>query len=65
MYEYNLTLDDWNQNINKIYKNVDMYVKNHADPAVECVEIAVRELCVMRDSDDTQIFSGDEPKFMK
>ena len=24
MYKYNLTLDDWNQNINKIYKKVDM-----------------------------------------
>ena len=41
---------------NKIYKTVDMYVNNHADRAVECVAIAVRELCDMRDSDDTQVF---------
>ena len=33
MYKYNLTLDDWNQNINSIYKKVDMYVNNHADRA--------------------------------
>ena len=26
MYKYNLTLDDWNQNITNIYKKVDMYV---------------------------------------
>ena len=25
MYKYNLTLDVWNQNINNIYKKVDMY----------------------------------------
>ena len=54
MYKYNLTLDDWNQNINNIYKKVDMYVNNHADRAVECVAIAIRELCDMRDSDDTR-----------
>ena len=37
---------------------------NHADRAVECVVIAVRELYDMRDSDDTQDFSGSELKFM-
>ena len=42
-----------------------MYVNNHADRAVECVTIAVRELCDMRASDDTQVFSGsDHLKFM-
>ena len=25
MHKYNTTLDDWNQNINNIYKKVDMY----------------------------------------
>ena len=67
MYKYNLTLNDWNQNINKIHKKVGMYVNNHADRAVECVAIAVRELCDMRDSDDTQVFNGtygSELKFM-
>ena len=64
MYKYNLTLDDWNQNINNIYKKVDMYVNKHADRAVECVAIAIRELCDMRDSDDTRVFSGCELKFM-
>ena len=64
MYKYNLTLDDWNQNINKIYKKVDMYVNIHADRAVECVAIAIRELCDMRDSNDTRVFSGSELKFM-
>ena len=64
MYKYNLTLDDWNQNINNIYKKVDMYVNNHADRAVECVAIAIRELCDMRDSDDTQVFGDSELKFM-
>ena len=34
------------------------YVSNHADRAVWCVAIAVRELCDMRDSDDAQVFSG-------
>ena len=38
-YKYNLTLNDWNLNINNIYKKVDMYVNNHADRAVECVAI--------------------------
>ena len=65
MYKYYFTLDDWNQNINKIYKKVNMYVNNHADRAVESVAIAVnRELCDIRDSDDTQVFSGSELKFM-
>ena len=66
MYKYNLTLDDWNQNINNIYKKVDMYVNNHADRVVECVAIAIRELCDMRDSDDrpTWVFSDSELKFM-
>ena len=64
MYKYNLTLDDWNQNINNISKKVDMYVNNHADRAVECVAIAIRELCDMRDSDDAQVFSDSELKFM-
>ena len=55
-----------------------MYVNNHADRAVECVAIAIRELCDMRDSDDTQVehdqhfrdnyrsthLSGSELKFM-
>ena len=40
-----------------------MYVNNHADRVAECVAIAVRELCDMRDSDDTQIWrSGSELK---
>ena len=64
MYKYNLTLDDWNQNIKNIYKKVDMYVNNYADRAVECVAIAIRELCDMPDSDDTQVFSDSELKFM-
>ena len=64
MYKNNLTLDDWNQNINNIYKKVDMYVNTHADRAAECVAIAFRELCDMRDSDDTEVFSGSELKFM-
>ena len=64
MYKYNLTLDDWNQNVNNIYKKDDMYVNNHADRAVECVAIAARELCDMRNSDDTQVFSGSGLKFM-
>ena len=64
MYKYNLTLDDRDQNINNIYKKVDKYVNNHADRAVECVAIAVTELCDMRDSDDTQVFSGSDLKFM-
>ena len=64
MYKYNLTLDDWNQIINNIYKKVDIYVNNHADRAVECVAIAVRELCDMSDSDGTQVFSSNELKFM-
>ena len=41
-----------------------MYVNNHADRVVECVAIAFRELCDMRDSDDTQVISGSELKFM-
>ena len=41
-----------------------MYVNNHADRAVECAAIAVRELCDMRDSDNTQVFSGSKLKFM-
>ena len=41
-----------------------MYVNNHADRAAECVAISVRELCDMRDLDDTQVFSGSELKFM-
>ena len=57
MYKYNLTLDDWDQNIYNINKKVDMYVNNHVDRAVECLAIAVRELCDMRDSDDAQVFS--------
>ena len=64
MYKYNLILDDWNQNINNIYKKVDMYVDNDADRAVECVAITVRASDDMRDSDDTQVFSGSELKFM-
>ena len=72
MYKYNLTLDDWNQNINNIYKKVDMYVNNHADRAVECVAIAIvcncnhmqLQMCDMRDLDDTRVFSGCELKFM-
>ena len=64
MYKYNLTLDDWNQNINNIYKKVDMYLNNHADRAAKCVEIAVIELCGIRDSDDTHVSCGSELKFM-
>ena len=64
MYKYNLTLDDGNQNVINIYKKVDMYVNNHADRAVKCFAIAVREFCDMRDSDDTQVFSGSKLKFM-
>ena len=41
-----------------------MYVNNHADRAVECIAIAVRELRDMRDSDDTWVFSGSELKCM-
>ena len=37
-----------------------MYVNNHADRAAECVAIVVRELCDMRDSDDTQVFNGSQ-----
>ena len=29
-----------------MYKKVDMYVNNHADRAVECVAIAVRDRVV-------------------
>ena len=41
-----------------------MYVNNHADPAVDCVAIAIRELCDMRDSDDTRVFTGSVLKFL-
>ena len=41
-----------------------MYVNNNADRAVECVAIAVRELCDMRDSDDAQACNGSVLKFM-
>ena len=41
-----------------------MYVNNHADRAVECVAIAIREFCDMPDSDGTRVFSGSELKFM-
>ena len=41
-----------------------MYVNNHADRAVDRVAIAVRELCDMRDSDDTQVFGGSKLEFM-
>ena len=41
-----------------------MYVSNHADRAVECVAIVVRELCDMCNLDDTQVFSDSELKFM-
>ena len=64
MYKCNLTLDDRNQNINNIYTKVELYVNNHADRAVECVAIAIRELCDMRDLGDTQVFCGSELKFM-
>ena len=37
-----------------------MYVYNHADRVVENVAIAARELCDVRDSDYTQVFSGSE-----
>ena len=64
MYKYNLTFTDWNKSIKNMYKKVDMYVYNHADRAVECVAIAVRELCDMRDLDDKQVVSGSELKFI-
>ena len=41
-----------------------MYVNNHADRAFECVANAIRELCDMRDSEETRVFSGSELKFM-
>ena len=41
-----------------------MYVYNHTDRVVESVAIAVRELCDVRDSDATQVFSGSELKLM-
>ena len=56
--------DDWNQNINNIYKKVNMYVNNHAGRAVKCVTIAVREKCDKRDLNDTQVFSYSKLKFM-
>ena len=61
-----IMFNSWNQNINNIYKKVhiDTYVNNHADRAVECVAIAIRELCDMRDSEDTQVFGDSELKFM-
>ena len=32
MYDtHNLKLDGWNENINSIYKKVDMYVNNYVD----------------------------------
>ena len=34
-----------------------MYENHHADCAVECVAIAVRELCDMRDSDISDIIN--------
>ena len=45
-------------------KKVDMYENHHDDYAVECVVIAVRELCDVRYSDVSviQIFSGSEHK---
>ena len=54
-----------------IYIHIDFFINglgsetnNHTDRAVECVAIAIRELCDMRDSDDTRVFSGSELKFM-
>ena len=46
MYTYNLTFHDCDQNINIIYRKVDVYVNNHFDLAIKCVAIAVGELCV-------------------
>ena len=41
-----------------------MDVNNHADHAVECAAIGVKELCDMRDSDDTQDLNCSELNFM-
>ena len=46
MYKYNLTLDDWNQNINNIYKKVDMYVNNQLSALQLQLESCVT--CVIR-----------------
>ena len=45
------------------YANKFYGLKKIVDRAVECVAIAIRELCDMRDSDDTQVFSDSELKF--
>ena len=49
MYNYNIVFTEWSENINTLYKMMDIYVKNNFDAECYYVGTTVRELCEARD----------------
>ena len=57
---YNIVFTEWFENMNTLYKKIDMCVKNNFD--VECyyVGTTVRELCEERDNGCPQFLDRSE-----
>ena len=56
MHKYNIACTDWFENINTLYKMIDMYVKTNFDAEGYYVGTTVRELCEARDNCCPQFF---------
>ena len=50
MHKYNIVFTEWFENINTLYKKIDIYVKNNFDAECYYVRTTVRELCEARDN---------------
>ena len=50
MHKYNIFFTEWFENINTLYKKIDLYVKNNFDAECYYVGTTVRELCEARDN---------------
>ena len=56
MYQYNFNLQDWHKPSWVIYSKIDIHVNKQLDYDAECTAMAVRDLCISRDTCNNQFF---------
>ena len=60
MHKCDIVNNDWSQNINILYGNVELYSNRLINVNTKCTESVIIELCESRDNMNTQVFESKE-----
>ena len=60
MHKCDIVNNDWSQNINILYGNVELYSNRLININTKCTESVIIELCESRDKMNTQVFESKE-----